>query len=81
MWTRVPEFSWLHECIPAYIKARDAPGQQVQTWLQQRASEFSVQFPTHSTMDEDKLVNVRISIPFIVYTVTDPFFPEVVKLV
>jgi len=58
MWTTSKELAWLTDHIPGLLRAREAPGQQIQGWLRTTASDFVTAFPEHSTNDIGELINV-----------------------
>jgi len=73
MWTTQAELVWLRERIPVFLKVRDVPDEQIQTWLQKTATEFSAKFPAHSEAPHRKTIAVR-SVLFIQRVAPDPFF-------
>ena len=61
MWTTPAERTWLSDLFPSYREVKEAPGQQIQTWLRAMATKFLAAFPSHSIQDPKVFVAVRIS--------------------
>lgn len=72
MWTTRAEREWLATFCFDYLKVQGTPGQQIQTWLRAKATEFVAQFPARSAESHSSLVKVRDFPMFIPRIVTDP---------